>query len=333
MKKIAINGFGRIGRIAFRELFGSSDYQVVAINSRSNPEDLAYLLKYDTVHGRFNEDGVSYCDEGIIVDDELIKTYIISEAKDLPWKELEIDCVLECTGAYTKEEKAYEHIEAGAKHVLISAPGKGNIKTIVYGVNHETLKGDEKIISASSCTTNCLAPVIKIINDHIGIESGFMTTIHAYTNDQVTMDGTHSKGIHSRRGRAAAANIIPASTGAAKSIGEVIPEVKGKLDGVSFRVPVINGSCIDLTLNLKKEVTKDEINSLISLNSNQILKITLDPVVSSDVIASSCGALVDGQSTKVLETNPKMLKLVAWYDNEYGYTAQMLRTMDTLLKK
>lgn len=333
MKNIAINGFGRIGRIAFRELFGSDEYKIVAINSRSTPEELAYLLKYDTVHRTFNEEGISYSEEGIIVDGELIKSYIINEAKDCPWGELEVDCVLECTGAFTKEEKAMQHIEAGAKHVLISAPGKGNIKTVVYGVNHEIIDGTEKIISASSCTTNCLAPVIKVINDSFGIESGFMTTIHAYTNDQVTMDGTHDKGITSRRGRAAAQNIVPASTGAASSIGLVIPEVQGKLDGASFRVPVIDGSCIDLTLNLKKEVTAEEINSVFSLNSNQILKFTMDPVVSSDIIGNPCGALVDGLCTKVLDTDKKLVKIVAWYDNEYGYTAQMLRTMEVLLRK
>ncbi|MFA6777181.1 MAG: type I glyceraldehyde-3-phosphate dehydrogenase, partial [Bacilli bacterium] len=266
-------------------------------------------------------------------DGELIKTYIKNEAKDLPWEDLEVDCVLECTGAYTTEEKAMQHIFAGAAHVVISAPGKGNIKTIVYGVNHEILDGTEKIISASSCTTNALAPVIKIINDHFGIESGFMTTIHAYTNDQATMDGTHNKGINSRRGRACAQNIVPASTGAATSVGQVVPELDGKLDGSSFRVPVIDGSCIDLTLNLNKEVTAEEINKIFSKNQNSVLKFTMDPIVSSDIIGASCGALVDGLSTKVLNTNKKLVKIVAWYDNEYGYTAQMLRTMETLLKK
>ncbi|MDD2505486.1 MAG: type I glyceraldehyde-3-phosphate dehydrogenase [Bacilli bacterium] len=333
IKNIVINGFGRIGRIAFRELIGSDEYKVVAINSRSNPEELAYLLKYDTVHGRFNEESITFNEEGLIVDGELIKTYIVNDAVNCPWKELEVDCVLECTGAYTKEEKAYEHIKAGAKHVLLSAPGKGNIKTIVYGVNHEMLDGTEKIISASSCTTNALAPIIKIINDNYKIESGFMTTIHAYTNDQVTMDGTHSKGSKSRRGRAAAQNIIPTSTGAASSIGLIIPEVNGLLDGTSFRVPVINGSCLDLTLNLQKETTKEEVNQLIKNHSNEVLKLTLDPIVSSDIIGNSCGVLVDGLSTKTLEANSKLLKIVAWYDNEYGYTAQMLRTMEVLLRK
>lgn len=333
VKKIAINGFGRIGRIAFREIFGSDEYQIVAINSRSEPEELAYLLKYDTVYRTLTDVDIRTCEEGIIVDGELIKTYIVDQAKDLPWQELEVDCVLECTGAYTTEEKAIEHITAGAKHVVISAPGKGNIKTVVYGVNHEIINGDEKIISASSCTTNALAPVIKVINDNFGIESGFMTTIHAYTNDQATMDGTHNKGINSRRGRACAQNIVPASTGAPSSIGKVIPEVEGKLDGASFRVPVIDGSCIDLSLNLSKEVTKEEINNVFIQNSSSVLKFTMDPVVSSDVIGNSCGALIDGLSTKILDTNKKLVKIVAWYDNEYGYTAQMLRTMETLLKK
>ncbi len=333
MKNIAINGFGRIGRVAFREIFGSDNYKIVAINSQSSPEELAYLLKYDTVHRNYNVEGITYNENGIIVDGELIRTFIISEAKNCPWEELNVDVVLECTGAYTTEEKAMQHIEAGAKHVVISAPAKGNIKTIVYGVNQHTLDGTEKIISAASCTTNCLAPVIKVINDNFGIESGFMTTIHAYTNDQATMDGVHSKGIASRRGRAAADNIVPASTGAAKSIGEVIPEVKGKLDGVSFRVPVIDGSCIDLTLNLVREVSEEEINKIFINNANEVLKLTYDPVVSSDIIGNPCGALIDGKSTKVLETNKKLVKIVAWYDNEYGYTVQMLRTMEVLLNK
>ncbi len=333
MKNIAINGFGRIGRIAFRELFGSDEYKIVAINSRSNPEELAYLLKYDTVHGNYYPELITHTDEGIIVDGELIRSYIIDEARDCPWAELEVDCVLECTGVYTTEEKAMQHIEAGSQHVVISAPGKGNMKTVVYGVNEQILDGTEKIISASSCTTNCLAPVIKIINDNFGIESGFMTTIHAYTNDQVTMDGVHNKGITSRRGRAAAQNIIPASTGAASSIGEVIPEVKGILDGTSFRVPVINGSCIDLTLTLSRETTLEELNNLFEKNASQVLKFTLDPIVSSDIIGNNCGALVDGLATKVLDSNKKLVKIVAWYDNEYGYTAQMLRTMEVLLGK
>jgi len=330
MKKIAINGFGRIGRLAFRALSESDEYQVVAINSFSSPKENAYLLKYDTIHRTFAEDSVSYNEEGILLEDELIKCYNIDNPLNYPWKELDIDCVLECTGAFTDLEKAKVHIDVGAKKVIISAPGKGDMKTIVYGVNENILTGDELIISAASCTTNCLAPVLKVLNDYIGVESGFMTTIHAYTNDQSTQDEAHSKD--ARRGRSAAENIVPASTGAANAIGEVIPELKGKLDGTAFRVPVANGSCIDLTLNLKRGVTAEEINSIISLNANSVLKITDEPIVSSDILGNSCGALVDANCTTVLKSNPTIAKVVAWYDNEWGYTVQMIRTMDTLFK-
>jgi len=333
MKKIAINGFGRIGRLAFRALMGSDEFEVTAINDFSNPEEMAYLLKYDTIHRVWGEDNIDFTDEGILFDGELTKCYCIKEPEKLPWRDLEIDCVLECSGAFTDLEKAMLHIDAGAKHVVISAPGKGKMKTIVYGVNDNTLDGTEKVISAASCTTNCLGPVLKIIEDYIGIESGFMTTVHAYTNDQMTLDGLHSKGIESRRGRAAAENIVPASTGAASAIGEVLPELKGKLDGTAFRVPVADGSVIDLTLNVKRETNIEELNSIFALNANQILKFTMDPVVSSDIIGNSCGALIDGQCTSVLEDNKKLIKVVAWYDNEYGYTAQMLRTMEALLEK
>lgn len=333
MKKIAINGFGRIGRIALRQLLGSDEYQVVAINSRGTPEDNAYLFKYDTVHRSFNLDLVSYNEEGIIIDGELIKTFIIDSPKDCPWKELDVDLVLECTGAFVKEEDANMHIEAGAKHVVISAPAKGNIKTIVYGVNENILTGEEKIVSAASCTTNCLAPILKVINDNLGIEEGFMTTIHAYTNDQVTIDGSHKKGIYSRRGRAAAENIIPTSTGAAKGISNVIPELEGKMDGIALRVPVANGSCVDLTLKVNKETNIETINNLFINNQNQTLKFTKDPIVSSDVIGTNYGCVVDGNLTNVLDKTNKLIKIIAWYDNEYGYTAQMLRTMEALLKK
>ena len=333
MKKIAINGFGRIGRIALRQLLGSDEYQVVAINSRGTPEENAYLFKYDTVHRSFNLDLVSYNEEGIIIDGELIKTFIIDSPKDCPWKELDVDLVLECTGAFVKEEDANMHIEAGAKHVVISAPAKGNIKTIVYGVNENILTGEEKIVSAASCTTNCLAPILKVINDNLGIEEGFMTTIHAYTNDQVTIDGSHKKGIYSRRGRAAAENIIPTSTGAAKGISNVIPELEGKMDGIALRVPVANGSCVDLTLKVNKETNIETINNLFINNQNQTLKFTKDPIVSSDVIGTNYGCVVDGNLTNVLDKTNKLIKIIAWYDNEYGYTAQMLRTMEALLKK
>lgn len=332
MKRVVINGFGRIGRIAYRLLVGSLDYEVVAINSHGTPEDTAYLLKYDSVHRSFMTDEISYDADGINVYDTHTKVLTIDDPKDYPWKELDVDVVLECTGKFTKEEDARKHILAGAKHVIISAPGKGNMKTIVCGVNDDKLTKDDEIISAASCTTNCLAPVLKILNDNIGINSGFMTTIHAYTNDQNTHDGSHKKGINSRRGRAASENIIPASTGAASAIGQVIPDLLGKMAGSALRVPVSDGSCIDLTLNMKRETNKDEINHIFENNQSEVIKITQEPIVSSDIIGSSLGALVDGKLTSVLETDQKVIKVIAWYDNEYGYTAQMIRTMDKLLK-
>lgn len=331
MKRIVINGFGRIGRLAFREIMGSSDYKVVAINSHGDPKSLAYLLKYDTTQGNFATNEISFNNEGILFDGELIKTFAIDEPEKFPWRELNVDCILECTGAYTKLEDAMKHISAGAKHVIISAPGKGEMKTIVYGVNEKTLDGSEKVISAASCTTNCLAPVLNVMENSFGIESGYMTTIHALTNDQNTLDGSHKKGIISRRGRAAAFNIVPSSTGAASAIGEVLPVLKGKLDGVAFRVPVEDGSCIDLTLNLKRPVTAEEINTAFKNNLSIALKYTDEPVVSSDIIGNRCGSLVDGLETKVLDDNKKLVKVVAWYDNELGYTCQMLRTMVKLL--
>lgn len=330
-KRIAINGFGRIGRIAYRMLLGSSDYEVVAINSRGSAEENAYLLKYDSVFRTLDEN-INITQDGIIVDTMFTKVLQIDDPKDYPWKELNVDLVLECTGAFTKLEDAYKHIEAGAKHVIISAPGKGEMKTIVYGVNDNLLERNDEIISSASCTTNCLAPVLKLIEDNIGIESGFMSTIHAYTNDQNTLDGSHKKGIESRRGRTAAANIIPTSTGAAKAIGLVIPSLSGKMEGVAYRVPVIDGSMVDVTLTLNRETSKEELNNIFKNNESEALKFTMDPVVSSDVVGLATGALVDGLSTKVLDVNKKQVKIVAWYDNEFGYTAQMIRVMDKLLK-
>ena len=330
-KRIAINGFGRIGRIAYRLLLGSSDYEVVAINSRGTAEENAYLLKYDTVFRKFDEN-ITVLDDGIMVDTTFTKVLQIDDPEKCPWRELNVDLVLECTGAFTKKEDAYKHILAGAKHVIISAPGKDEMKTVVYGVNENILSRDDEIISSASCTTNCLAPVLKIIEDNIGIESGFMSTIHAYTNDQNTLDGSHKKGIKSRRGRTAASNIIPTSTGAAKSIDVVIPTLSGTMDGVAYRVPVIDGSMVDVTLTLNRATSVDEINDLFRNNMNEVLDFTVDPIVSSDVIGSTCGALVDGLSTKVLDVNKKQVKIVAWYDNEYGYTSQMIRVMDKLLK-
>ena len=325
--KVAINGFGRIGRLVFRIIEEESDMEVVAINDLTNAEDLAYLLKYDTNHRNYKIDEISNDEDEIIIKGKKIKVYSEKDPVNLPWKELGIDLVFECTGLFTDYEGAHKHIEAGAKKVLISAPGKGDMKTIVYNVNHEILTKDDEIVSAASCTTNCLAPVLKIINDNIGIERGEMTTVHAYTNDQATLDIAHKKGMYSRRGRACAANIVPASTGAASAIGKVIPELNGKLDGFALRVPVPTGSVIDLTLELKRETTKEEINSLFESNKSEAISITNDPIVSSDVIGSSYGSLVDGLLTNVLETDGKQLvKIVAWYDNEMGYSYQMVRT-------
>ena len=327
MIKVAINGFGRIGRLVFRLMDNNPSFDVVAINDLTDAEQLAYLLKYDTNHGNYKVDDITFEGDTIIVSGKRIKVYSETDPTKLPWKELEVDEVFECTGHFTKKEDAMKHIEAGAKRVIISAPAKGDLKTIVYGVNHDTLDGSEQIISAASCTTNCLAPVLNVIEKNIGIKKGFMTTVHAYTNDQATLDIAHKKGINARRGRACAANIVPASTGAASAIGKVIPSLEGKLDGSALRVPVTTGSVVDLTLELYRNTTVEEINELFKANSNDILKITMDPIVSSDIKGSYVGALVDGQLTKVLEVEEKQLvKIVAWYDNEMGYSAQMVRT-------
>lgn len=333
MIKVAINGFGRIGRLAFREMITSKDMNVVAINDLASAEELAYLLKYDTNHRSFHESEIGYeIDNLVIAGVKKIKVYSEKDPSNLPWKELGVDVVLECSGHFTKYEDAYKHIEAGAKKVIISAPGKGDMKTIVYNVNQEILDGREKIISAASCTTNCMAPVVKVLEDNVGIVGGAMSTIHAYTNDQATLDITHSKGIYARRGRACAQNIIPASTGAAKAIGKVIPSLDGKIVGKAFRVPVPDGSMIDLTLELKRKVTVEELNNLFIKNQNGTLRVTNDPVVSSDCLGKKCGAIVDLLSTEVLDINGTSLcKVVAWYDNEVGYTHQMIETLRYLM--
>ena len=333
MIKVAINGFGRIGRLAFREMITGSDFNVVAINDLTDAETLAYLLKYDTNHRSFHEDIIrAEGDELVIKEKKRIKVYSEKDPANLPWGELGVDVVFECTGLFTKKEDAEKHIAAGAKKVIISAPGKGDMKTIVYNVNSDTLDGNETVISAASCTTNCLAPVLKVVEDNIGIVKGYMTTVHAYTNDQATLDIPHKKGIKARRGRACAMNIIPASTGAASAIGKVIPSLLGKMDGNAFRVPVSDGSVVDVTLELKRNTTVEELNSLFENNQNESLKITMDPIVSSDVLGKKTGALVDGLSTSVLESEGKQLvKIIAWYDNEMGYTAQMMRTAKKLM--
>ncbi len=328
MIKVAINGFGRIGRLAFRQIITGTDFDIVAINDLTGAEDLAYLLKYDTNHRRFHEDKISSVDNYLVINNvKKIPVYAEKDPSNLPWKDLDVDLVLECTGLFTKYEDAMKHIEAGAKKVLISAPGKGEMKTVVYGVNDDVLDGSEQIVSAASCTTNCLAPVVHVLDKEFGIVKGYMSTIHAYTNDQVTLDIAHKKGFASRRGRACAMNIIPASTGAASAIGKVLPNLAGKLNGVAYRVPVSDGSMIDLVLELNKNVTSEEINQALEKNVNDTLKVTNDPIVSSDVIGMKCGSLVDMRLTTVLDVEGKQLvKVVAWYDNEMGYTSQMMKT-------
>lgn len=328
MIKVAINGFGRIGRLAFRQIVTQTDFDIIAINDLTSAEDLAYLVKYDTVHGSFHEDEIkAEGNEIVVAGVKRIKVFSETDPANLPWGELGIDLVLECTGKFTAKEDAMKHITAGAKKVLISAPGKGEMKTVVYGVNDNVLTNEDVIVSAASCTTNCLAPVLNILQKNIGIKKGFMTTVHAYTNDQATLDIAHKKGIKSRRGRACAQNIVPSSTGAAKAIGLVIPELLGKLDGNALRVPTADGSVVDLTLELSRNTTVEEINKLFQDNQNETIKFTMDPIVSSDCLGKKVGAIVDGLSTSIVEADgTQLVKVLAWYDNEYGYTAQMLRT-------
>ena len=334
MIKVAINGFGRIGRLAFRLMEESADYEVVSIKDLSDAEQLAYLLKYDTNHGNYRINEITFEGDYIIVGGRKVRVYAEKDPAMLPWKDLDIDVVFECTGLFTSDEKAMAHINAGAKKVIISAPAKGNVKTVVYNVNHEILTGNEQIISAASCTTNCLAPVVNVIDKVFGIEKGYMTTVHAYTNDQATLDVAHKKGIKARRGRACGANIVPASTGAASAIGKVCPNLEGKLAGVAMRVPVTTGSVVDLVLELKKNTTVEEVNQALKDATNETLEYTDDPIVSSDVIGRRAGSVVDGLSTNILEVDGKqLLKVVAWYDNEMGYTAQMVRTAKYLMEK
>ena len=311
-----------------------NDFEVVAINDLTDAKQLAYLLKYDTNHRSYRVDDISYGDDYIIVGNRKIQVFKEMNPNNLPWGKLGIDVVFECTGKFTNLDTSMSHINAGAKKVIISAPAKGDLKTIVYNVNDDILDGKEEVISAASCTTNCLAPVLNVVDKYFGIEKGFMTTVHAYTNDQVALDVPHKKGIESRRGRACAVNIVPSSTGAASAIGLVLPNLKGRMDGSALRVPVSDGSVVDLTLELKKKVSEEEINKVFNDNQNETLKFTMDPVVSSDIIGSTCGALVDGLLTKILEVDGKQLvKIVAWYDNEYVYSSQMVRTARKLMQK
>lgn len=330
MKRIAINGFGRIGRLVFRIITSLEDMEVIAINDLSTPEELAYLLKYDTNHRGYKEK-ITFDEENIYVNDKKIKVYKEMDPVNLPWEELGIDTVLECTGKFTSYEKALAHINSGAKKVLISAPGKGEMKTIVYNVNDQILNDNDIIVSAASCTTNCLAPVLKVLDDEFGIIKGNMTTIHAYTNDQATLDVSHKKGIIERRGRACAMNMVPTSTGAAKAIGKVLPNLEGKILGSAIRVPISDGSLIDLVVELSRKVTKEEINQIFKNNINETLHYTEDPIVSSDIISSTCGATIDSNLTNVLEVDGKQLvHIAAWYDNEMGYSYQMVRTLQKM---
>ena len=332
--KVAINGFGRIGRLAFRLMFGTEDFDIVAINDLTNAEDLAYLLTYDTAQGRYKEGAISFNEDSIVVDGKEIKVYAKKDPAELPWKALDVDVVIECTGAFTTKDKAQAHIVAGAKKVIISAPAKGDLKTVVFNVNHDVLDGSEEIISGASCTTNCLAPVAKVLNDNIGIVKGFMTTVHAYTNDQNTLDGPHRAGIKSRRARAAAANIVPTTTGAAAAVGLVLPELKGKLDGMALRVPTITGSVVDLVFEPARSTSVEEVNGFLKAAANETLGYTELPIVSSDVIGALFGSVVDGLSTSVLEVDGKQLiKVIMWYDNEMSYTAQLVRTAKFLMQK
>jgi len=331
--KVAINGFGRIGRLAFRQMFGAEGYEVVAINDLTSPKMLAHLLKYDSCQKRYDKADTVFAneDEGTItVDGKTIKIYKEPDANNLPWGELDVDVVLECTGFYTSKDKAMAHINAGAKKVVISAPAGNDLPTVVYGVNEGILTAEDKVISAASCTTNCLAPMAKALNDFAPIQSGIMTTVHAYTGDQMVLDGPHRKG-DLRRARAAAENIVPNSTGAAKAIGLVIPELNGKLIGSAQRVPVPTGSTTILIATIKtdKEVTVDAINAYMKSVSNASYGYTEEPLVSSDIIGITEGSLFDATQTMVAKVydDTYQVQVVAWYDNENSYTSQMVRTI------
>ena len=326
MVNVAINGFGRIGRLALRLMIENPEFNVVAINDLTDAKTLAHLFKYDSSQGRFNGE-IEVKEGAFVVNGKEIKVTAERNPADLPWKELNVDVVLECTGFFTSQEKAGLHLEAGAKKVVISAPATGDVKTIVYNVNNDTLDGTETVISGASCTTNCLAPMVKELNDKFGIVKGFMTTIHAYTNDQNTLDGPHGKN-DLRRGRAAAANIVPNSTGAAKAIGLVIPELKGKLDGGAQRVPVVTGSLTELVVTLDKKATVEEINAAMKAAANESFGYTEDEIVSSDVIGITYGSLFDATQTKVMTVGEdQLVKVAAWYDNEMSYTNQLIRTL------
>ena len=327
--KVAINGFGRIGRLAFRQMFGTEGYEIVAINDLTDAKMLAHLLKYDSAQGRYAKaDTVVAKENSIVVDGKEIRIYSEADPSKLPWKELDVDVVLECTGFFASKAKSQAHIDAGAKKVVISAPAGNDLPTIVFGVNENTLKATDTIISAASCTTNCLAPIAKALNDLAPIDKGYMVTIHAYTGDQMTLDAPHRKG-DLRRARAAAVNIVPNSTGAAKAIGLVIPELAGKLDGAAQRVPVPTGSTTILTAVCNKTVTAEEVNAAMKAASNEVFGYTEDEIVSSDIIGSTYASIFDATQTKVmaLEGGKSLVKVVSWYDNENSYTSNMVRTI------
>ncbi|HIV81881.1 MAG TPA: type I glyceraldehyde-3-phosphate dehydrogenase [Candidatus Salinicoccus merdavium] len=330
MVRVAINGFGRIGRLAAREIQNYDDMEVVAVNDLTDDDFLAHLFKYDSTQGRFDGD-IEVLENGFKINGQEVKSFTEKDPSNLPWGDLNIDIVLECTGFFTNEKDARKHLDAGAKKVLISAPGKGDMKTIVYGVNENTLDGSEDIVSAASCTTNCLAPVVKVLNDEFGIRKGLMTTIHAYTGDQNTLDAPHAKGDY-RRARAAAENIVPNSTGAAKAIGLVLPELEGKLDGGAQRVPVATGSLTEVTVTLDKDVSVEDVNNAMKNAVNPSFGYNDDQIVSTDIIGIKEGSLFDATQTRVLEVDGKQLvRAVAWYDNEMSYTAQLVRTLNHLV--
>ena len=323
--RVAINGFGRIGRLAFRQMFGAEGYEVVAINDLTSPKMLAHLLKYDSSQGKYAKaDTVVAGEDSITVDGKTITIYKEADANNLPWGELKVDVVLECTGFYTSKDKAQAHINAGARKVVISAPAGNDLPTIVYNVNHKELKASDTVISAASCTTNCLAPMAKALNDLAGIKSGIMSTIHAYTGDQMILDGPQRKG-DLRRSRAGAVNIVPNSTGAAKAIGLVIPDLNGKLIGSAQRVPTPTGSTTILVATVEKSVTKDEINAAMKAEATESFAYNEDEIVSSDIVGSTFGSIFDATQTMVGADN--LVQVVSWYDNENSYTSQMVRTI------
>ncbi len=324
--KVAINGFGRIGRLVYRQIYNMQGIDVVAINDLTSPKVLAHLLKYDSAQGRFDAE-VKATDDAIVVNGDEVKIYAQKDPSQIPWGNHGVDVVIESTGFFADKDKAAAHLKAGARKVVISAPATGDLKTVVFNVNHAILDGSEDIISCASCTTNCLAPMAKALNDSFGIVVGSMTTVHAYTNDQNTLDAPHAKG-DLRRARAAASNIVPNSTGAAKAIGLVLPELKGKLDGGAQRIPVITGSLTELTCVVGKKVTAEEVNAVMKAASNESFGYTEDEIVSSDVIGITYGSLFDATQTKVVSVGDnQMVKTVSWYDNEMSYVSQLVRTV------